>query len=243
MAEKGGYRHFMLKEIHEQPRAILDTLAGRMRPESGEVFFENVAASRRTARIHEEGDPRRLRHILACGPRRKFMIEGLARIPVEVDLGSEYRLPRSRWWRRGRCASHLPVRRDGGHPRGMREAKAKGATTISICNVVASTIARESDASFTPTPARRSGWPPRRRSPPKLVALYLMAIHLARARRFMTRHEMSLHLFDLSELPRKIEEFLKREPEIAAVARKYKDARDFLFLGRGISYPIALEGR
>ena len=112
----------------------------------------------------------------------------------------------------------------------------------SRCNVVASTIARESDGVIYTHAGPEIGVASTKAFTTQLVALYLMAIHLARARRLITRREMSVHLTDLAELPRKIEDFLKREPEVAAIARKYKDARDFLYLGRGISYPIALEG-
>ena len=242
MAEKGGYRHFMLKEIHEQPRAILDTLAGRMLPEEGEVFFETLPLT--------GGQLSSLKKVVvvACGTSwhaglvGKFMIEGLARIPVEVDLGSEYRY-RDPVVEEGTLC--VPISQSGETAdtlAGMREAKAKGATSISICNVVASTIARESDGVIYTHAGPEIGVASTKAFITQLVALYLMALHLAKARGILSPREISMHLIELSELPRKIEEYLKREEEIAAIARKYKDARDFLYLGRGISYPIALEG-
>jgi glucosamine--fructose-6-phosphate aminotransferase (isomerizing) len=242
MAEKGGYRHFMLKEIHEQPRAILDTLAGRMLPEEGEVFFETLPLT--------GGQLSSLKKVVvvACGTSwhaglvGKFMIEGLARIPVEVDLGSEYRY-RDPVVEEGTLC--VPISQSGETAdtlAGMREAKAKGATSISICNVVASTIARESDGVIYTHAGPEIGVASTKAFITQLVALYLMALHLAQARGILSPREISMHLIELSELPRKIEEYLKREEEIAAIARKYKDARDFLYLGRGISYPIALEG-
>ena len=242
MAEKGGYRHFMLKEIHEQPRAILDTLAGRMLPEEGEVFFETLPLS------DEQLSSLKKVVIIACGTSwhaglvGKFMIEGLARIPVEVDLGSEYRY-RDPVVEEGTLC--VPISQSGETAdtlAGMREAKSKGAVSVSVCNVVASTIARESDGVIYTHAGPEIGVASTKAFTTQLVALYLMALHLAQARKILTPREISLHLIELSELPRKIEEYLKREEEIAAVARKYKDARDFLYLGRGISYPIALEG-
>jgi glucosamine--fructose-6-phosphate aminotransferase (isomerizing) len=242
MAEKGGYRHFMLKEIHEQPRAILDTLAGRMLPEEGEVFFETLPLTGRQLSSLKKVV------VVACGTSwhaglvGKFMIEGLARIPVEVDLGSEYRY-RDPVVDEGTLC--VPVSQSGETAdtlAGMREAKAKGATSVSICNVVASTIARESDGVIYTHAGPEIGVASTKAFITQLVALYLMALHLAQARKVLSPREISMHLIELSELPRKIEEYLKREGEIAAIARKYKDARDFLYLGRGISYPIALEG-
>ncbi|PWB67707.1 MAG: glutamine--fructose-6-phosphate transaminase (isomerizing) [Deltaproteobacteria bacterium] len=242
MAEKGGYRHFMLKEIHEQPRAILDTLAGRMLPESGEVFFETLPMP--------DERLRRLKKVLivACGTSwhagliGKFMIEGLARLPVEVDLGSEYRY-RDPVVEEGTLC--VPISQSGETAdtlAGLREARKKGAVAISICNVVSSTIARESDGVIYTHAGPEIGVASTKAFTTQLVALYLLGLHLAAARGTRTMEEAAAHLQDLSELPRKIEEVLKNEAAIAAIARKYKDARDFLYLGRGVSYPIALEG-
>ncbi len=242
MAEKGGFRHFMLKEIYEQPRAILDTLAGRMLPEEGEVFFETLPLS-----ADQLMAVRRVT-IIACGTSwhaalvGKFMIEGLARVPVEVDLGSEYRYRDPVVEEATLCICISQSGETADTLAGMREAKAKGATTVSICNVVASTIARESDGVVYTHAGPEIGVASTKAFTTQLTALYLMALHLAQARKILSPEEISLHLTELSDLPRKIEEYLKRDDEIAAVAKSYKDARDFLFLGRGISYPIALEG-
>ncbi|MGE5752670.1 MAG: glutamine--fructose-6-phosphate transaminase (isomerizing) [Deltaproteobacteria bacterium] len=242
MAEKGGYRHFMLKEIHEQPRAILDTLAGRMLPEAGEVFFETLPLPDERLRS--------LRKVLivACGTSwhaglvGKFMIEGLARLPVEVDLGSEFRYRDPVVEEETLC---VPISQSGETAdtlAGLREARKKGAIAISICNVVSSTIARESDGVIYTHAGPEIGVASTKAFTTQLVAIYLLALHLAAARGTLTTEEAAAHLQDLSELPRKIEEVLKNEAAIAAIARKYKDARDFLYLGRGVSYPIALEG-
>jgi len=242
MAEKGGYRHFMLKEIHEQPRAILDTLAGRVLPETGEVFFETLPLG--------EEELRKLSRVLivACGTSwhaglvGKFMIERLARLPVEVDLGSEYRY-RDPVVEPGTLC--IPVSQSGETAdtlAGLREAKGKGAAAISICNVVSSTIARDSDGVIYTHAGPEIGVASTKAFTTQLVALYLLGLRLGRARRILSRTDLSFHLLELSDLARKIEEILKREEEIAAIARKYKDSRDFLYLGRGLSYPIALEG-
>ncbi len=242
MAEKGGYRHFMLKEIHEQPRAILDTLAGRMLPEEGEVFFETLPLS-----ADHLASVRKVT-LVACGTSwhaalvGKFMIEGLARVPVEVDLGSEYRYRDPVVEEGTLCVSISQSGETADTLAGMREAKSKGATTVSICNVVASTIARESDGVIYTHAGPEIGVASTKAFTTQLVALYLMALHLAQARKVLSPREISMHLIELSDLARKIEEYAKREDEIAAVAKKYKDVRDFLYLGRGISYPIALEG-
>jgi len=242
MAEKGGFRHFMMKEIHEQPRAIIDTLAGRMLPESGEVFFETLPLTEEQLRAGRKVT------IVACGTSwhaalvGKFMIEGLARVPVEVDLGSEYRYRDPVVEDGTLCVTISQSGETADTLAGMREAKSKGATTIAVCNVVASTIARESDGVIYTHAGPEIGVASTKAFTTQLVALYLMALHLAQTRKVLAPVEIALHLTELSDLPRKIEEFLKRDGEIQAIARKYKDARDFLFLGRGISFPIALEG-
>ncbi len=242
MAEKGGYRHFMLKEIHEQPRAILDTLAGRMLTESGDVFFETLplpdAALKKLEKVL----------IVACGTSwhaglvGKFMIEGLARLPAEVDLGSEYRY-RDPVVEAGTLC--VPISQSGETAdtlAGLREARSKGAVAVSICNVVSSTIARESDGVVYTHAGPEIGVASTKAFTTQLVALYLLALHLAKARGTLSAKEIAAHLKDLGDLPRKIEEVLKKEDEIVAIARKYKDVRDFLYLGRGVSFPIALEG-
>ena len=242
MAEKGGYRHFMLKEIHEQPRAILDTLAGRMLTETGEVFFETLPLSDEALRKVEKV------LIVACGTSwhaglvGKFMIEGLARLPVEVDLGSEYRYRDPVVGAGTLC---VPISQSGETAdtlAGLREARSRGAVAVSICNVVSSTIARESDGVVYTHAGPEIGVASTKAFSTQLVALYLLALHLAKSRGTLASKEIAAHLKELGELPRKIEEVLKKEDAIAGIARKYKDSRDFLYLGRGVSFPIALEG-
>jgi glucosamine--fructose-6-phosphate aminotransferase (isomerizing) len=242
MAEKGGYRHFMLKEIHEQPRAILDTLAGRVLPETGEVFFETLPLG--------EEELRTISRVLivACGTSwhaglvGKFMIERLARLPVEVDLGSEYRYRDPVVEAGTLCLSISQSGETADTLAGLREARGKGALAVSICNVVSSTIARDSDGVIYTHAGPEIGVASTKAFTTQLVALHLLALRLGRARGILSRTDLSSHLLELSDLVRKIEEVLRREEEIAAIARNYKESRDFLYLGRGISYPIALEG-
>jgi glucosamine--fructose-6-phosphate aminotransferase (isomerizing) len=242
MAEKGGFRHFMMKEIHEQPRGIIDTLAGRMLTETGEVFFETLPLTA------EQLSAIRKVVLVACGTSwhaalvGKFMIEGLARVPVEVDLGSEYRYRDPVVEEGTLCVCISQSGETADTLAGMREAKSKDAVTIAICNVVASTIAREADGVIYTHAGPEIGVASTKAFTTQLVAMYLMALHLGKTRKMLTSEEVSLHLTELSDLPRKIEECLKHDEKIQALAKKYKDAADFLYLGRGISYPIALEG-
>jgi len=161
---------------------------------------------------------------------------------VEVDLGSEYRYRDPVVEEETLC---VPISQSGETAdtlAGLREARGKGAIAISICNVVSSTIARESDGVIYTHAGPEIGVASTKAFTTQLVALYLLALHLASARRTLSEAEIAAHLLEVSELPRKIEEVLKKEAAIAGIARKYKDATDFLYLGRGISYPIALEG-
>jgi glucosamine--fructose-6-phosphate aminotransferase (isomerizing) len=242
MAEKGGYRHFMLKEIHEQPRAILDTLSGRILPESGELFFETLPLEpEKLAAIRKVT-------IIACGTSwhaglvGKFMIESLARLPVEVDLGSECRYRDPVVEPGTLCVAISQSGETADTLAGMREAKSQGAVTVSVCNVVSSTIARESDGVVYTHAGPEIGVASTKAFTTQLVALYLLALNLSRARRTLSTAQLSDHLIELSDLAPRVEGVLKHEKEIARIAKKYKDASDFLFLGRGISWPIALEG-
>jgi len=242
MAEKGGFRHFMLKEIHEQPRAILDTLAGTTIPESGELFFETLPLP--------DAALATLRKVLviACGTSwhaglvGKFMIEGLARLPVEVDLGSEYRYRNPVVEDGTLCIAISQSGETADTLAGLREARAKGAAAVSICNVVASSIARESDGVVYTRAGPEIGVASTKAFTTQLAALYLLALHLAKKRGVLPAEEVAGHLLEIADVVRRIEGILSREEEIAALARKYKDVQDFLYLGRGVSYPIALEG-
>jgi len=241
-AQKGGYRHFMLKEIHEQPRTITDTFRGRISLKDGAVALEGipltVAQMRRVKKIH----------LVACGTAwhaaliGKFMLEEIARVPAEVDYGSEFRY-RSPLLDRdsllllisqsGETADTLAA---------VETARKKKAKVISICNVVDSTIARKSDGVFYTHAGPEISVASTKAFTSQLTALYLLAIGLGRLNGRLPKTEAKGLLEDIMHLPTWVEDALKLDVEIEALARDVCHAADFLYLGRGINYPIALEG-
>ncbi len=237
--EKGGYKHFMLKEIHEQPQALQDTLAGRVDFETGEIDFEDVALGAAELRSIERV------HLLACGTSwhasliGKFLIEELVRVPVEVDYGSEYRyrnpivddkvlaigISQS-----GETADTLAA---------MEAAKEKGGRLLTICNVAGSQASRLSEGMIYTHAGPEIGVASTKAFTTQLAALYLLALYLRQVRGLPVGSE---YFDDLAHLPKAVAEALAAEKHVAAVANRYHRAQDFLYLGRGINYPIALEG-
>ena len=237
-AEKAGYPHFMLKEIHEQPRAVTDTLRGRLMLSNGDA----VLWDKEVTEI-----PRRM-VIIACGTSYhaglvgKFLIEKVARIPCEVDLASEFRyrdpvigpgdlvvgISQS-----GETADTLAA---------MNEAKARGARTLAISNVIDSAIARTSDLALYTFAGPEIGVASTKCFTAQLTALILLAIHLGRRNGALDDISAVRFANDVIQLPFKMSETLGLVGDLKELARKHKDARDFLFLGRGSNYPIALEG-
>ncbi len=242
MAEKGGYRHFMLKEIFEQPRAIQDTLAGRLREEDGDAFLEDLKlADAELARVERIC-------LIACGTSwhaalvGKFYIEGQCRVPVEVDIASEFRYRNPvvndktlliAISQSGETADTLAA---------IREGKARGARIIAICNVVDSSIAREADGIIYTHAGPEIGVASTKAFVTQLAALYLFTIRLGRARGSVDKAAGQRMIASLVRLPALLEKALEIDPLVEKVARKYMNARDFVYLGRGINYPIALEG-
>jgi len=241
LAEKGGYRHFMLKEIHEQPRAIADTLAGRIR-EEGTVHLEELCLSDEELRRVEKV------FMVACGTSwhaaliGKFFTEKLARVPVEVDIASEFRYRNPIVTGRtltllisqsGETADTLAA---------LREAKGKEGKTVAVCNVVESSIARESDGIIYTHAGPEIGVASTKAFTTQLVALYLFALRLGLARGTISPAQCRGMIHELQNLPVKVEEALMLDGAMGEAARAYMGARDFLFLGRGNQYPIALEG-
>jgi glucosamine--fructose-6-phosphate aminotransferase (isomerizing) len=242
MAEKGGYKHFMLKEIFEQPRAIRDTLAGRLVEEQGDVFLNTIGLSDEELRAVERIC------IVACGTSwhaalvGKFLIEDCCRIPVEVDIASEFRYRKPILNDRtlvilisqsGETADTLAA---------LREGKSRGARNIAICNVVDSSIARESNGVIYTHAGPEIGVASTKAFITQLVALYLFTIHLGRTLGTIDRDTGRKMIASLIQLPGLMDETLKINREIERIARTYMQAPDFLYLGRGITYPIALEG-
>jgi glucosamine--fructose-6-phosphate aminotransferase (isomerizing) len=242
MAEKAGYKHFMLKEIHEQPWAVKETIVGRVSSEKGEVYLDEIGLD-----ANALGSVERV-VLLACGTSwhaalvAKFLIEDLARLPVEVDYGSEYRyrdpivgpdtlaivITQS-----GETADTLAA---------LREAKAKGARSIAICNVVGSMATREAEGTVYTHAGPEIGVASTKAFTTQLVALHLLALHLGRVRGTIDAKTAGGHIDAISQLPRLLEQTLKTESLVEEIARRFYQRTDFLYLGRGINYPIALEG-
>ncbi len=241
MAEKEGFKHYMLKEIHEQPRAVKDTFTGRMFQESGEVFFNELQftpeAWKRFRKIH----------VVACGTSwhaglvGKFILEKASGLPVEVDYGSEYRY---RDPRVDETTLVIGVTQSGETAdtiAAMQEAKKRGARLITICNVIGSAATRLSEGVIYTHAGPEIGVASTKAFTTQLTAFYLLSLYI-RQLLGADRKDLQYDMHELSVIPQKIEAILRRDQEIEAIAHKYYKARDFLFLGRGVHYPIALEG-
>src|SRR2546429_1457088 len=242
MAEKGGFKHFMLKEIYEQPRAVRDTTLGRVSQDTGHIFLDQMEITEAEFRSAKKIN------IVACGTSwhaaqaGKFMIERLARVPVEVDYASEWR------YRDPIIASDtitMLISQSGETAdtiAAQREAKAKGSKTVAICNVVGSMITRESGGTIYTHAGPEIGVASTKAFTAQLTALYLFALYLAQLRGTMSAEEAKAAVQELTRIPGKLEHLLTQEEECEDLAKEYVRAQDFLFLGRGIHYPIALEG-
>ena len=241
-AEKAGYKHFMLKEIFEQPHAVRDTVLGRASLETGQVHLNEMAISDADLRAVDKIT------LLACGTSwhsalvGKFMIEELAKISVEVDYGSEYRYRNPIIDKKSLAIAITQSGETADTLAALREAKAKGARSLAICNVVGSMATREADGTIYTHAGPEIGVASTKAFTTQLVALYLFAIKLAEVRNTLTQAERCEHIKALMHLPQVLEETLKTAKEMEEIAAKFHDRADFLYLGRGINYPIALEG-
>jgi glutamine---fructose-6-phosphate transaminase (isomerizing) len=242
MAEKAGYKHFMLKEIFEQPTAARETILGRVSQDSGKVFLEEMKVSDGTlARIDRVT-------ILACGTSwhaglvGKFMIEQLARVQVDVDYGSEYRYRQPIVSRDTLAVVITQSGETADTLAALREAKRAGASSIAICNVVGSMATRESEGTIYTHAGPEIGVASTKAFTSQLVALYLLALRLGQVRGTLSAEASKPHVDALLQLPQLLEQALKLAPEIEEVAARFHARNDFLYLGRGINYPIALEG-
>ncbi|HAR95979.1 MAG TPA: glutamine--fructose-6-phosphate transaminase (isomerizing) [Deltaproteobacteria bacterium] len=240
MAEKGGYKHFMLKEIFEQPRAISDTLIGRIREESGRVDFEELELPgiSRFKRIW----------MVACGTSYhacligKHMIERNLRLPVEVDIASEFRyrdplLTTSDMLilvsQSGETADTIAA---------MKEGKRKGAYTLAVCNVVGSTLARECDGVVFTHAGPEIGVASTKAFTTQVSVLYLLMLHMGQMLEVLDQDTIRQKIGEIKKIPRKIQLALEENENIVELARRYMKYRNFLYLGRGINFPTALEG-
>jgi glucosamine--fructose-6-phosphate aminotransferase (isomerizing) len=243
MAEKAGYKHFMLKEIFEQPWAVKETVLGRASQETGRLFLHEIEIPDEVLR----GIERIV--ILACGTSwhaaliGKFLFETLARVPVDVDYGSEYR------YRDPIVAQHtlaIVITQSGETAdtlAALREAKKKGARSISICNVVGSMATRETDGTVYTHAGPEIGVASTKAFTTQIVALHLLAMYLGQIRGTLSREAARPHIEALMQVPLLLEETLDRCGSLTEeIARRFYQRSDFLYLGRGINYPIALEG-
>jgi len=242
MAEKGGFKHFMLKEIYEQPRGVRDTTLGRVSQETGKIFLDEMEISEAEFREATKIN------IAACGTSwhaglaGKFTLERLARVPVDVDYASEWRyrdpilspsditmlITQS-----GETADTIAA---------QREAKAKGCKTLAICNVVGSMIAREANGTVYTHAGPEIGVASTKAFTAQLTALFLFGLYLAELRGQLSAEKARHYINELVRIPGKLETLLSRDEEIEELGKQFFRSQDFLFLGRGIHYPIALEG-
>ena len=241
-AEKGGHKHFMLKEIYEQPSAARDTILGRVSLDRGQIFLEDLNIPEDTFRALQKVT------VIACGTSwhaglvGKYLIEALAQVPVEVDYGSEYR------YRSPIVAKNeltIVITQSGETAdtlAALREARRKGASSIAICNVVGSMATREADGTVYTHAGPEIGVASTKAFTSQLIALQLLALHMAQVRGTLAPTEIRRHIDELLQLPQIIEQAIKASAPMERIAEKFYNRTDFLFLGRGINYPIALEG-
>jgi glucosamine--fructose-6-phosphate aminotransferase (isomerizing) len=242
-AEKAGYKHFMLKEIFEQPHAVRDTVLGRVSLESGQVFLNEMTISADNLRAVDRVT------LLACGTSwhaalvGKFMIEELAKVPVEVDYGSEYRYRNPIITNKTLAVAITQSGETADTLAAMREAKGKGARSLAICNVVGSMATREAEGTIYTHAGPEIGVASTKAFTTQLVALYLFALHLAEVRGTLSQKDRCSYIEALMQLPQILEDTLKTTAKtVEEIAARFHDRSDFLYLGRGINYPIALEG-
>ena len=241
-AEKGGHKHFMLKEIYEQPSAARDTILGRVSLDRGRIFLEDLHIPEETFRSVQKVT------IVACGTSwhaalvGKYLIEALAQVPVEVDYGSEYRY-RNPIISRNELAIVITQSGETADTlAALRESKRKGASSIAICNVVGSMATREADGTVYTHAGPEIGVASTKAFTSQLVALQLLALYMAQARQTLSEADIRRHIEELLQLPHIIEDAIKASAVTERIAEKFYNRTDFLFLGRGINYPIALEG-
>ncbi len=240
MAEKNGYKHFMLKEIYEQPRVIEDTLRGKIKDDS--VNLEEISLTK------EELENIEKINIVACGTSYhaglvgKYILEEKLRIPVEVDVASEFRYKNPILSEKNLVIVISQSGETADTLAGLREAKSKGAKVIGIINVVGSTITRESDGIIYTNAGPEIGVASTKAFISQLIALYILLLYLGEKLNKLNKEERKEIIENLNKLPKMVEEVLKRDCEILKASEEFKDVNSLMFIGRNINYPIALEG-
>ena len=240
--EKQGYKHFMLKEIYEQPRAVRDTLLGRYSLDTGLLHLEEIEL--------DEAFFKDLRKVtlIACGTSwhaalvGKFLIEGVARLPVEVDVASEFRYREPILGKDNLVVGISQSGETADTLAALKAAREQGPTTLAICNVLGSMATRICDGTIYTHAGPEIGVASTKSFTTQLVALYLLALQIAQARGHLSTDEAQRRLTDLARSPHLMEQTLQLSPTLETIAREFHLANNFLFLGRGLLYPIALEG-
>jgi glucosamine--fructose-6-phosphate aminotransferase (isomerizing) len=243
MAEKGGFKHFMLKEIYEQPRAVRDTVQGRISLDTGRVFLDEMANI-------TESDFKRFTSIkiAACGTSwhaglaGKYMIEQLARVPVDVDYASEFRYRDPVMDEKTLLLVISQSGETADTIAALREAKELGARVLAICNVQGSMIVREADGTILTHAGPEIGVASTKAFTSQMIALYLLGLYLGQVRGTLSEAEARFHAQELAELPVKLEHLLNDSDGIEELSKEFFRSTDFLYLGRGINFPVALEG-
>jgi len=243
MAEKGGFKHFMLKEIYEQPRAVRDTVQGRVSLDTGRVFLDEMANI-------TEADFKRFTSIkiAACGTSwhaglaGKYMIEQLARVPVDVDYASEFRYRDPVMDEKTLLLVISQSGETADTIAALREAKELGARVLAICNVQGSMIVREADGTILTHAGPEIGVASTKAFTSQMIALYLLGLYLGQVRGTLKEDEARFHAQELAELPVKLEHLLNDSDGIEELSKEFFRSTDFLYLGRGINFPVALEG-
>ena len=238
--EKCGYRHFMIKEIHEQPQAVLDTMRGRFSEETGEIFFEGF-----------EGSPYKdINRImaLACGTSYhasligKYMIETIARVPVQVEIASEFRYRNPILDKQTLAIAVSQSGETADTSEALHEARAGGAKTLSITNVLMSKIARDAERVIYTHAGPEIGVASTKAFTTQLLVFYLLSVYLGRVKKQIDREKAAELIRDAIRLPQLMQMTLRLDDEIKDLAKEFFHYRNFLYLGRGISYPVAFEG-
>jgi glucosamine--fructose-6-phosphate aminotransferase (isomerizing) len=238
MAEKAGYKHFMLKEIYEQPQAVRETILGRVSLDSGRVYVGDLPDLSAIESVT----------IIACGTSwhaglvGKYLIEALGQLPVEVDYGSEYRYRNPIVDEKTLAIVITQSGETADTLAALREARRKGARSLAVCNVVGSMATREADGTIYTHAGPEIGVASTKAFTSQLVALHLLALHLGQARGALSLEDSRPHVAALLQLPQVLERALKDSAPMEEAARRFYNRSDFLYLGRGIHYPIALEG-
>ncbi|MBI5417920.1 glutamine--fructose-6-phosphate transaminase (isomerizing) [Candidatus Poribacteria bacterium] len=242
LAEKGGFKHFMLKEIHEQPRVIEDTMRGRLLEKEGEINLSELhLVKTKIKKIHKI-------FIIACGTSYhagmvgKYIIEDVLKIPVEVDIASEFRYRNPILNKNDLVIAISQSGETADTLASSRLIKERGIKLISICNVVGSTLAREADGVIYTHAGPEIGVASTKAFTSQLVAIYILTLFLGKTMRRISDTEIEKIIKELALIPKAIEEILSDTEYIQAAARKYFKYANFLYLGRGINFPIAMEG-